>query len=305
MLVRMCSGTEEMLRGMLEKSGSDIVRVLSEKYNFEYEEGMKHLKLGEMKVRSVVEQSKMVLPYCGVKCNDNCEAIRLNHGLYTQCTNAGIEVINDNRVCKTCYKQIEKNSNGKATYGYIDERIELGEKFRDPKGKAPVRYGNIMEKLNIRREDAEKEAMKQGLTIPEEEFEIKKVQRGRPKKDTTAPDTSGSEDEPQKKARGRPKKDKQVVSGSAGEELIKELVNKAQTIEMAIAPIAPTVEIKSSSDQESDDDEEEEELAVMEFKINGVKYLKSAENTLYDFKTHEEIGTWNPKSKQIELGETP
>ena len=176
----------------------------------------------------------------------------------------------------------------------------MGDEFRDPKGKAPVKYGNIMEKLNISREDAEKEAEKQGLKIPEDQYEIKKAQRGRPKKDTIAIDTSGSEDEPQKKSRGRPKKDKTVVSTSAGEELIKELVSKAQTIEtIELLTPPPNVDVESSSAPESDDDEEE--LAVTEFQLGGVKYLKSAENTLYDFNTHEEIGTWNPKTKKIEL----
>ena len=308
MLVSMCVGTEEILRAMLMKSGCQIVQELSEKYKFDYEEGVKHLKLEERKIKKegvVKEQSKMVLPFCGVKCIGNCEAIRLNHGLYTQCTKDGTEVINGNSVCKTCLNQIEKNSNEKPTYGYIDERVNDGARFRDPKGKAPVRYANIMEKLNISRADAEKEAAKQGLTIPEDEFEIKKVQRGRPKKDTTAPDTSGSEDEPIKKPRGRPKKVKQVVSASAGEELIKDLVNKSQpikTIELPSPPPPQNVEITSSSsdDPESSDDEEEE-LSVTEFKINGVKYLKSADDTIYDFKTHDELGTWNPKSKKLEL----
>ena len=120
-----------------------------------------------------------------------------------------------------------------------------------------------------------------------------------------APDTSGSEDELIKKPRGRPKKVKQVVSASAGEELIKELVTKSQpikTIELPSPPPPQNVEITaSSSDDPESSDDEEEELSVTEFKINGVKYLKSADDTIYDFKTHDEIGTWNPKSKKLEL----
>ena len=37
-----------------------------------------------------------------------------------------------------------------------------------------------------------------------------------------------------------------------------------------------------------------QELAVTEFKNEGVKYLKAADNTIYDFKTHEELGEWDP-----------
>ena len=301
MEVSMCSVTETLMKEMLLKSGRGIVIELSREYGFDKDEGLKHLNLEGRKVEVSSGEKKKVqckipLPFCGVKCETNCNAIRLNHGLYTQCTNE-VEVDEEgNTLCKTCFKQTEKNSNGKPTYGYIDDRVELGEKFRDPKGKPPAQYGNIMEKLKISQDEAEKEATKQGLTIPKDQFEIKKVRRGRPKKDTTTVDTSGSEEEPQKKPRGRPKKEKQVVSVSAGEELIKELVaeKEAQTVDTIELPPPPHVETSSDSD-------DEEELAVTEFKIGGVKYLKSADNTIYDLKTHEEIGSWNPKTKQIEL----
>ena len=32
-----------------------------------------------------------------------------------------------------------------------------------------------------------------------------------------------------------------------------------------------------------------------------VTYLKAADNTLYDFNSHEEIGIWNPKAKKYIL----
>ena len=51
---------------------------------------------------------------------------------------------------------------------------------------------------------------------------------------------------------------------------------------------------------QSDSDEEYEELAVTEFTINGKKYLKAEDNTMYLPNTHEEIGHWNPKTKVIE-----
>ena len=36
------------------------------------------------------------------------------------------------------------------------------------------------------------------------------------------------------------------------------------------------------------------------FEIEGKKYLKSGDNTLYDVKTHEPIGMWNTSTKMIE-----
>ena len=87
-----------------------------------------------------------------------------------------------------------------------------------------------------------------------------------------------------------------MVSASVGEELIKDLVSKAQIKEAIELPADN--ELLADNEPPSDN---EEELAVTEFKIAGVKYLKSAENTLYNFKTHEEIGTWNPQTKEIEM----
>lgn len=351
MEIQMSEKVEKMMERMLYRRGEEIVESLSEKYGFSLEEGLEHVNIevkmeSEKKERKARTQtkSKIPLPFCGEKCSENCEAIRLNHCLYTQCTNPGTEEKSGYLMCKTCIKQTEKNSNGKPTYGYISDRVKLGADFRDPKGKEPVLYGNIMEKLNISRDDAIKEAEKQGLTIPEEQFEVKKAKRGRPKKEVVTVDTSGSEteepkketkDEPKKETkdeskekpkstRGRPKKNPTPTNTNVGDDVIKGLVeSKAQvplqtpaTLESISSSdvsskpkedpnedpkehginVTPSEKDDSSSDDNSDD----EELAVCEFKIGKTKYLKAADNTLYDFKTHEEIGKWNPKTKTID-----
>jgi chemotaxis protein histidine kinase CheA len=46
--------------------------------------------------------------------------------------------------------------------------------------------------------------------------------------------------------------------------------------------------------------EEEGEVAVEEFEFEGKKYLKSANNVLYDMETQDEIGVWNDKEKKVE-----
>ena len=372
MEIEVVGAIDRGLNDMLERNGERIVESLSSRYGFSKREAMKELEMVSVKVEvkkekvKRSEKSKIPLPFCGEIQENNCEGIRLNHGLYTQCTNLhDNKDKNGHKLCGTCYKQTEKNSNGEPTYGYISDRMEKGDTFRDPKGKVPVLYGNIMEKLLISREDAEKEAAHQGLTIPEEQFQVKKAQRGRPKKDTMAVDTSGSEastepvsEDEQKKPRGRPKKDKKVVA-SVGEELIKNLVKDSgssgssggdpqtpqatlkggaqaelqvaplqvaplQVAPLQVAPLIPPDELPSppkiistppqkfqnkgvetvnvetvptSDDEESSDDEE---LAVVEFKIKDTKYLKSANNTLYCPKTHEEVGVWNPKTKTID-----
>ena len=300
----MSDKVEKYLENVFRKVGTNVVKELSDKYGFKYEEALKHLNLGEIKVEKedkskgcVSVSQKFPLPFCGEKCEQNCNAIRLNHGLYTQCTNIGTEEEYNNIMCKTCINQMNKNSNRIPTYGYIDERITLGDNYTDPKGKSPVSYGNIMKKLNITREEAEKEAKKQGLKIPEKQFEIKIARLGRPKKDTTTVDTSGSEDEPPKKARGRPKKEKEIVNSSTGEDIIKELVNKAKISEKKDTSPTPSL----SPDDEIELSGDEQELAVTKFKIKGETYLKSADNTIYDINTHEEVGTWNPETKEIEI----
>ena len=217
------------------------VEFLANKYEFDYDEALRSLELENTTVkRSVKPQAakkqkiektdknirnipSIPLPFCGVICDDWCKGIRLNHSLFTQCTMLPA----DGEFCKTCQKQADKND-GVPTYGHIRDRFEKGNDFRDPKGKPVVFYGNVMEKLNISKEAATEEAAKFGWEIPEELFEVKKAQRGRPKKDTSASDTDSENGEvKEKKPRGRPKKDKKVVSASVGDDLIANLVAKA------------------------------------------------------------------------------
>ena len=327
MEINMNVNTEKMVKTMLEKEGRRLTKELSAKFGFNEEEGLKLLRLDDLKVKKEVSKelkkdktNKITLPFCGVKLEDCCEGIRLNHGLYTQCTNEITD--EDNKLCKTCSNQKDKNSNGEPTYGYIDDRIKLGDKFRDPKGKPPVNYGNVMDKLKITRDEAEREATNQGLTIPENEFAVKKSQRGRPKKTTIANDTSGSDDdnesvkksESPKKKQGRPKKEKKEVT-SSGKDLLKSLVKKSQDAEKKENSEELCVEkedtkLNNDSDdeatdkdneenEENDDDDAEEELRVVEITIKGKKYLRSSDNVLFDIKTHEEIGIYDEITEEI------
>mgnify|MGYP003312448102 FL=1 len=121
------------------------------------------------------------------------EGVRLNHGLYTQCQ---MVKEGDTCFCKTCNKQAAANATGKPTYGTIQDRIAAGANYKDPKGKSPVNYGNVMEKLGITRETAMAEAEKYGMVIPEEQFQVIKRKQGRPKTKTTTSDTESEGGEP-------------------------------------------------------------------------------------------------------------
>ena len=153
------------------------------------------------------------LPFDGVK-RTGCCALKLNHGLFTQCCDKTAE---ESDLCKNCQR-------GEARYGKIDDRISNKSfPFVDPRGKKEVRFGNVMEKLGISREDALEAAKQRGIQIPDECFEIVKSNRGRPKKKTTE-DVDSSEDEKPKKKRGRPRKEERTVQHDDTNNLVAELI---------------------------------------------------------------------------------
>jgi len=356
MLILMMKGVESYMEKMLEAEGKRVVKELSERFKFDLLEGMEHVvkvKVKVMEEENVEERCGVIMPFVGKKIENKCNGIRLNHGLYTQCQN-NKECLD---YCKTCNKQILNSSSAKPRYGTIDERIMLGKDYRDPKGKEPVKYGNVLEKLNISRLTAEKEAAKQGIIIAEEEFEIKRSQRGRPKKEVVTVDTSESDNEEVKPKRGRPKKNTKPITTNIGDDIINELKleNILDDSKKTNKESKKTKEDDSKKTKEDDskktkeedsnktnkedskktkeedskkmkeedskktkeetmreesyesnlvnnnsEDSDEEELAVIEFKVEGVKYLKAADDTIYNFKTHEEIGTWNAVTLEIE-----
>ena len=293
----------------------EVVEEISKKYSLDSEEVKKYIGV---EVSMKKEKGKrVILPFCGRIDEEKCRGIKINYGLYTQCE----KNIFSNNLCKCCNKQSEKNSNGKPNYGTIDER--LNKNYKDKNGKEPVKYSKIMEKMNITREMAEKEAEEQGLIIPEEEFEIKKTNRGRPKKSVSTTDTSDEESIAEPKKRGRPPKEKKVIeNGNIGDDLIKNLIEEAKKNEEKVETkkeLEPEIinnndeddepkdeeddEPKDEEDDEpkneEDDESDEEETVVVPFVFKGVKYLKAADNTIYDINTHEEIGIWDEIKQEI------
>ena len=249
-----------------------VVRELSKKYGFDASEALSHLNLNSVEVVLVDEkkvgrrvnrktvQPGIPLPYTGVVKEDWCRGIRLNHGLMSQCT---MGRVGEGEFCTTCQRQADKNVNGLPTYGHIVGRDKEG--WRTPGGKQPTNYGNVMEKLNITREKAISEAEKFGLTIPEEQFEKKAAQRGRPARKGTATSDTESEDGAPKpvKKRGRPKKDKKVISGSSGgngDDLIASLMAQANVV------VGNNVVVTAPEEAKADSKKEEDEAAKKEAK---------------------------------------
>ena len=276
----------------------EVVSEISSKYGLDISEVKKEIgldvKIVNEKEKNKEKGKKIMLPFCGRIDDERCQGIKINYGLFTQCENN----IFQKNLCKTCHKQSEKNSDGKPNYGTIDERLDKN--YKDKNGKQPIKYSKFMEKMNITREMAEKEAEKQGVTIPEEEFEIKKTSRGRPKKSTSTTDTSDEESIAEPKKRGRPPKEKKVIeNGNVGDDLIKNLIEEANKSEpKKVAIPEPKKEATPESDND-DDSDDEEETVVVPFTFKGVKYLKAADNTIYDINTHEEVGVWDEEKQEI------
>ena len=155
-----------------------IVKSISNKYGFDYNEAIQYLSLQESipdkKITEIKNQRKgsIPLPFCGVIFNHMCQGIKYNHGLYTQCQSKPT----DGELCSVCKRNIIDGRNK----GRISDRMNKG--YLDPKGKKVVNYGHIMLKLGITREQADLAASDLGLIIPESEYEVIKNTRGRPKK---------------------------------------------------------------------------------------------------------------------------
>tara|TARA_R110002012_G_C11541886_1_gene601508 strand:+ start:53 stop:946 length:894 start_codon:yes stop_codon:yes gene_type:complete len=245
-------------------------------------------KVSELGV-SEEKRSSLVLPWCGKVDESVCLNLRKDLGLYTQCKKSRLE---GSSYCVCCEKLIAKNG-GESQYGTVSDRMKCGiMEYKDPRGNSPIVFTKIMKKLNQSREEVELEGKRLGICIPECHFEEKKERRGRPKKDTSAEDTDSEKNvEPQeKKKRGRPKKEKEIISNTAGEDLIASLVQESVTVSTP----------QEEKLEEKELEEEDDETVVIKFEFNGTTYLKSEDHILYDVNSHEGIGIWNDETKEIE-----
>jgi AT hook motif len=371
---------------------------------------------GEKAVKAI--KSAFPLPFTGAIQSDCCQGIKANRGLYSQCAKSCKK---DSQFCNGCAKQAEKNASGEPDCGVIAKRMLDGDAWRDPKGRAPISFRQLMKKMKLSEDQVLAEVSRLGASFDAEKHfaaePAKESKRGRPKKAVT----SDTESDASPKKRGRPKKAAKTVEVSATEDLFANLVEQAKTApeadmsdlsgsdsdsdagskksskkqklteaektakkatrdaekakakaekeakeaqekaekkaardaekakakaekeakeaeekaakaaikaaakaekeakeaeekaakaaakaakpaaaktkkSKAEAPVAAPV----ASEELTPEAEEDEAVKVEKFEIKGTIYLKSADNTLYDMKTQEEIGVWNPETKEIE-----
>ena len=184
-----------MSKSIMSKCVVYAVELLGKEYNFDVEEALKKLNVDVKKVEKVekVEKCKYPLPFNGEKNENLCKGIVKNHGLYTQC---GKKV---KGYCKGCESQ---------PYGNIDDRLKVDlYEYKDPKGKSPKRYMEVLKSLKISKETIEEEVKRLNITINAIHFEeavaLENVKRGRPKSEKKVKETTGK--------KGRPKKENKTV----------------------------------------------------------------------------------------------
>ena len=149
---------------------------------------------GDKKPRErVAKEKKHVFPMPFVPEEidiDGCKGLAYNRGLFTQCSKKRME---NGNFCSGCQSESDKNASGCPDCGNVESRCATGlYEFKDPKGRSPVSYLKILDKLKLTKDAALEEAGKLNIEIPEEHFVVLAGAKEKSKKESTA--------------RGRPKK---------------------------------------------------------------------------------------------------
>jgi len=332
----------------------------------------------EKKARVVKEKkvAKSMVPMAFDPCEireDGCQGLIYNRGLFTQCTKSQME---NGEFCTSCQSEADKNASGCPDCGTVGMRLNSGlYEFKDPKGRSPVSYLKVLEKLGLTVEQATEEAGKSGKTILAEHLQPieKKVQsRGRPKKQAAAveadavsdyfvkatPDVQEVvevlEEQPKKSAakklseeeKEEKKKELEAIREQKKAERLQEkeakrlekeakmaeekAAKEAKLAEEKAAKEAKLAEEKAAKEAKRQAEKEAKEakktekskkaktveaepmpapvaaatpapakVTVTRITIDGVEYLKSAANILYDVKTKEEMGLYDPITKTM------
>jgi hypothetical protein len=197
-----------MMIGVVRKVSEQVVESCALKYGFSVEEALRDLgiQVSTSRKEKVVKPKKMVcafpLPFNGEHNKTNCQALRQNNGLYTQCQGAK----KSENFCKSCEQLASKSEDGMPEYGIMSQRLACDAlNYTDPKGRKQTHYTKVMKKYKITKEQVLEEAKKFGIQINEAHFVApEETKRGRPAAEPKPPK------EP-KGSKGRPKKTTKVV----------------------------------------------------------------------------------------------
>ena len=155
------------VKGIMDTLTDDVLAMLGE-----------HFEIPSSIVESVrallcehTKKATVPLPYVGNIQTHLCKAIRVNHGLFTQCQNQPANGF----YCNTCVKRVK---NGQPEHGNIHSRGE--DAWSSPSGRTPVPYPHVLAKLGISPEVARQQAQYVGINIEKHLYESVKAKRGRP-----------------------------------------------------------------------------------------------------------------------------
>ena len=162
--------------------------------------------LNNKKDKKKVPKCPGPMPWQGVVCEDNCDAIRLNNGLYTQC----VLKKKIGNWCLACSKQSEKNASGVPDNGSIVDRLSKPKmEYMDPKGRKVVAYMTVLNKLKVTREMMDVYCIENKLAlISDEYFELSEAVEDKEKVEKKVVEKKVVE------KKGRPKKAKKEVTVS-------------------------------------------------------------------------------------------
>ena len=133
------------------------------------------------------EKDKIPMPWTGLSDFTTCVGLKSQYGLFIQCgkacdtSSASFQIDNHEcRFCNDCSKKCDEN--GKHAVGTIEGRIEAGVgKYVNAKtGKKETMYIEVLEKMNITKEQALESAARRGFQIPDWMLEKAEKKRGRP-----------------------------------------------------------------------------------------------------------------------------
>lgn len=272
------------------------------------------------------EKPAFILPFVGMVNENTCKGIKKNYDLHTQCVNKPLK---NKDYCKTCANNAEKANQEKPPSGDIRDRLNMDiMAYVDPKGVQTKPYITYLQKHNISKEDAIKEAAKFGIVIPDVHFiETKQKQkrgRGKAKPKTMTLSTMKTETEKENekesekeketetcknqtdekqnndsskkltKKRGRPKKQKQVLD---------EQVEYKETLDDESETVSASG--KNEISQQKDIEMENEIIHQPEYKCCKMQYkdemylLSEEDNLVFDIHTEQYLGKYHPDTKTI------
>jgi hypothetical protein len=298
-------------------------------------EAAKAAKQAEKEAAPVVaKEQRLPIPWCGKRIEGRCEALRVYHGLFAQCTADATEI---SAFCPSCEKSGAK-------FGTCAMRAACGLfDYVAPNGKKCVRLANVIDKFGFAdagEQAFQEEAAKHDITIPYEHLEKEVKQRGRPKSasprvSSVATIDSGSETETddeeyqQKrkqvtkvaasaeapKKRGRPAKNpKSDVTPS--DDVIQDLVASAAAMSVTSTPSTPVAAAAKPSAETPAAPKKAKAVALRKpaqrktrmieeqpfwvEQFNGIEILiRQEDNATFEASNGEPLGFWDDATKTI------